>query len=247
MTLKVILSPLIPWTITILFCKRGGGALYGARQRLPLIVAAAAAMSACVARDDGRRTVPSYDRYTSRLVQLAADQDGDGRLDQWTYLDGARVFRGEADSDGDGRIDRWEYFDAGAALVRIGGSSRGDGVEDMWTDPAPTPDGEVHIVRSLQRDRRPDRHEYFRGDALARVEEDTNGDGRIDKWDRYEGTVLREVAFDTTFTAGRPNRRALYNAGGQFVAVEADPEGDGTFVRLPADAGTPALKREINR
>jgi hypothetical protein len=186
-------------------------------------------------RADTRRTVPSYDVFTSRLVQLSADQNGDGRLDQWTYLDGWRVFRGEADSDGDGRIDRWEYFDDQSRLVRIGGSSRGDGVEDMWTDPAPTAQGEVHIARSLQRDRRPDRHEYLRGEVLVRVEEDTNADGRIDKWDRYEGAVLREVAFDTTFTSGRPDRRVIYGARGQFVAVEADPEGDGIFVRVQGE------------
>jgi hypothetical protein len=187
--------------------------------------------------------VPSYDVYTSRLVRLSADQNGDGRLDQWTYLEGARVFRGEADSDGDGRIDRWEYFDPASTLVKIGGASRGDGIEDMWTDPAPTPAGEVHVARSLQRDRRPDRHEYFRGDVLVRTEEDTNADGRVDKWDRYEASVLREVAFDTTFNTGRPDRRVLYDAAGKFIAVEADPERDGTFVRVANDAGLPATKR----
>jgi hypothetical protein len=113
----------------------------------------------------------------------------------------------------------------------------------MWTDPAPTPGGDVHIARSLQRDRRIDRHEYFRADALVRVEEDTNADGRIDKWDRYEGTVLREVAFDTTFASGRPDRRVTYDARGHFVAVEADLAGDGTFVRIEGDAGLPASKR----
>ena len=192
---------------------------------------------------DARRTVPSYEEFTRRLVQIAADQNGDGRLDQWTYVYGARIFRGEADSDGDGRIDRWEYFDAGSTLVKVGGASRGDGIEDMWTDPAPNADGEVHIARSLRRDRRADRHEYFRGDVLTRVEEDTNADGRIDKWDRYEGAVLREVAFDTSFVSGRPDRRVTYDARGRFVAVEADPEGDGTFVRVEGDAGMPASKR----
>lgn len=189
-----------------------------------------------------RRTVPSYDIYTSRLVQLSADQDGDGRIDQWTYLDGRRVLRGEADSDGDGRIDRWEYFDADSALVRIGGASRGDGLEDMWTDPSPTADGEVHVARSLQRDRRRDRHEYLRSGVLVRVEEDTDADGLIDKWDRYEGAVLREVAFDTTFAGRRPDRRVTYDARGQFVSLEADPERDGTFVRVQSEAGAPAIK-----
>lgn len=186
--------------------------------------------------------MPSYDSFTRRVVQLAADQNGDGRLDQWTYLDGSRVFRGEADSDGDGRIDRWEYFGAGSELVRIGSASRGDGVEDTWTTPG-APGAELHIARSTERDRRADRHEYFRGDALMRVETDTNADGRVDKWDRYEDSVLREVAFDTSFTSARPDRRVIYDARGRFVAVEADPERDGAFVRVEGDAGVPVNQR----
>ena len=199
--------------------------------------------SGCQWGESEPHTVPSYDIFTSRLVRVGADQNADGRLDQWTYLDGARVFRGEADSDGDGRIDRWEYFDAASALVKIGSASRGDGVEDTWTDPRQTGGGEVHVARSLQRDRRTDRHEYFRGDVLVRCEEDTNADGRIDKWDRYEGAVLREVGFDTTFAAGRPDRRVLYDAAGQFIAVEADPERDGVFVRVADDAAVPVNRR----
>jgi hypothetical protein len=200
-------------------------------------------MSACEQGANARRTVPSYDTYSSRLVQLSADQNGDGRLDQWTYMDGAKVFRGEADRDGDGRIDRWEYFAEDSSLIKVGGASRGDGVEDMWTDPAPASGAELHIARSLQRDRRADRHEYFRGDVLVRVEEDTNADGRIDKWDRYEGAVLREVAFDTTFSSGRPDRRLRYDARGQFAAVESDPDGDGHFTPVQGDAGLPGIMR----
>jgi hypothetical protein len=241
LTHKVISNPFIYRTITILSCKSEGGALYSNRKSIVAISAAICA--ACQPAPAGLRTVASYDTYTSRLVQLSADQNGDGRFDQWTYLDGSRVFRGEADSDGDGRIDRWEYFDAASSLVRIGGASRGDGVEDMWTDPAPAPDGTLHIARSLQRDRGIDRHEYFRDDVLVRVEEDTNADGRIDKWDRYDGAVLREVAFDTTFASGRADRRVTYDARGHFVAVEADLKGDGTFVRIEGDAGLPAGKR----
>jgi hypothetical protein len=239
MTYEVVLSSLKTRAITILICKRGGGALYG---RTAFGALSIAFFIGC-AQGDSRRTVPSYDSFTSRLVQLSADHDGDGQLDQWTYLDGSRVFRGEADSDGDGRIDRWEYFDVASVLVKVGTASRGDGVEDTWSDPAPTADGEVHIARSLQRDRRADRHEYLRGGVLARVEEDTNADGRIDKWDRYEGAVLREVGFDTTFAAGRPNRRVTYDARGHFAAVEADPEGDGTFVRVEGESRLPVTKR----
>jgi hypothetical protein len=184
----------------------------------------------CVAASESRRTVPSYDEFTGRLIRLTADQNGDGRADQWTYMDGTRPLRGEADLDGDGRIDRWEYFDAQAALVLIGTSSRGDGVEDSWTWPAPAPSGEMRMAVSRRRDRHRDRHEYLRDNVLVRAEEDTNGDGRIDKWDRYEGGVLREAAFDTTFTAGRADRRVRYDAQGS--TVEEDRDGDGTFVQV---------------
>jgi len=207
--------------------------------RLSALIGAIAVAAGCEQGSPSRRAVPSYDAFTSRLVQLAADQNGDGRADQWTYLDGNRPLRGEADLDADGRIDRWEYFDARAQLTLVGTSSRGDGVEDTWTRPAPTAAGEVHISVARLRDRHADRHEYFRNDQLVRAEEDTNADGRIDKWQRYEAAVLREAAFDTTFMKGRPDRRVVYDANGTSV-VEADPDGDGTFVRVPGEAAPPA-------
>ena len=153
--------------------------------------------------------VPSYDDYSRQLLQLSADQDGDGRFDQWTYLDGNRPLRGEADVDADGRIDRWEYFDADGGVSTIGSASRNDGVEDTWTSTAATATGETHIGSSSRRDRMRDRHAYYKGQTLLRVEEDTNGDGLIDKWDRYEGAVLREVGFDVSFSRGRPDRKSV--------------------------------------
>lgn len=177
--------------------------------------------TACAPPPGDRRPVPDYDTFTGRLVRLSADQNGDGRLDQWTYLEGNRPLRGEADVDGDGRIDRWEYFNADAALVAIGTSSLGDGIEDTWTQVAPTAAGEAHVARSRQRDRQLDRHEYFKDNVLVRAEEDTNADGRIDRWDRYEGSVMREVLLDTTFLKGKADRRLLYDAQGRFTLAEA--------------------------
>ena len=198
-----------------------------------------ALLAGCSTTQPVRSVVPSYDDYTRRLLQLSADQNGDGRIDQWTYLDGNRPLRGEADADGDGRIDRWEYFDADGKVSTIGSSSRGDGVEDTWTSTAATSTGETHIATSLKRDRVPDRHAYYKGQTLLRVEEDTNGDGLIDKWDRYDGPVLREVAFDLSFSKGRPDRRARYDPQGRFIGVEIDPEGDGTFVAAPGEPEKP--------
>ena len=195
--------------------------------------------AACAAEPQQRRAVPSYDDFSGRLIQLAADQNGDGRTDQWTYLDGTRPIRGEADTDGDGRIDRWEYFDIASALTRVGTSSRADGVEDTWTDPTPSKDGESIVLTSRHRDRVFDHREFFRAQALVRIEDDTNSDGRIDKWERYEGSVLREAAFDTSFSRGRADRRALYDEQGKFSHVEEDPNGDGTFVRVDGARSLP--------
>jgi hypothetical protein len=167
----------------------------------------------------GRRVSASYDDYTRQLVALAADQDGDGRMDQWSYFDGARPLRGEKDADGDGRIDRWEYFDASGTLLMVGTSSREDGIEDTWTWPADEA-GVGRVDRSRSRDRYVNRREFFVAGMMARAEEDTNGDGRMDRWDRYESGVLRHAEFDTTFASGRPDRRAVYDAGGRFERVE---------------------------
>jgi len=189
-------------------------------------------LAGCAAAPHPRRAVPSYDDFSGRLIQLTADQDGDGRTDQWTYLDGTRPIRGEADIDSDGRIDRWEYFDIASALTRVGTSSRGDGVEDTWMDPAPSKDGETLVATSRRRDRVFDHREFFRGELLVRTEDDTNGDGRIDQWERYDRSVLREAAFDTSFSHGRADRRALYDDQGRFNHLEEDPDGDGTFARV---------------
>lgn len=190
----------------------------------------AVAAPGCESAAPGRRVSPSYDPFTGKLVQFGADMNGDGRIDQWTYVDGNRPLRGESDGDGDGRIDRWEYFDANAAMVRVGSSSRNNGVEDRWVWAAES-GGERRMDLSRRSDRHLDRREYYRGEVLARAEEDTNADGRIDRWDRYDSGVLREVALDTTFSRDRANRRLLYDARGAFEALEIDPDGDGRFER----------------
>ena len=199
-------------------------------------------VAGCATHPEQRRAVPSYDDFTGRLIQLSADQNGDGRIDQWTYFDATQPVRGEADTDDDGRIDRWEYFDATGALTLVGTSSRGDGVEDTWTSPVPSADGEQQVVTSRHRDGARDHREFYRGQTLLRTEDDTNSDGRIDKWERYDGAVLREAAFDTSLTRGRADRRVRYDEKGQFVSVEEDADGDGTFVRVegakpPAPSG----------
>jgi hypothetical protein len=192
----------------------------------------------CEAPADRGAAIPSYDPFTGRLMQLSADQNHDGAIDQWTYLEGNRPLRGEGDTDGDGRVDRWEYFDAKAQLTRVGTSSHNDGVEDTWTWVTPI-DGEARIDRSRLRDRHVDRVEFYKGETLVRVEEDTNMDGRPDKWERYDSNRLIEAAFDTTLSRGRADRRLTYDPQGQGVSVEIDPDGTGTFVRAPRETGAP--------
>ena len=203
-----------------------------------MVILALAALGCEMGADD-RRIRASYEEFTGRLQQLSADQDGDGRLDQWTYLDGNRPLRGEADADGDGRIDRWEYFDREARLTHVGASTQGDGIEDSW-DWVAGDGGESRRDVSRGRDRHVDRREFRRGDELVRAEEDTNHDGRTDRWDRYTLNVIREAAFDTTFAQGRPNYRLLYDEKGQFIAVEADLDADGRFERLSGEAAAAA-------
>ena len=159
--------------------------------------------SAC-AKPEGKAVRASYDPATARLIQLSADQDGDGAIDQWTYMNGNFPLRGEADTNRDGRIDRWEYFDVNAKLVMVGSSSLNDGVEDTQTYVA-AQDGLRRADISHRRDRVFDRRELYRDAALAQVIEDTNFDGRPDKWETYADGALATVGFDTKHS-GAPDQ-----------------------------------------
>ena len=207
------------------------------RRSLPGIVASIL-LSAC-AVENTKVARAAYDPATARLVQLSADQDGDGVIDQWTYLDGNFPLRGEADTDHDGRIDRWEYFDRNAQLTKVGSSSRNDGIEDTLTYVVPV-DGLTRVDHSLEGDRCFDRRELYRDNALELVIADSNCDGRDDKWERYERSVLRQAAFDTSLAAGKPDRRLLFDEQGRYVGIEADAERDGSFVRLTGAAAAAA-------
>ena len=182
----------------------------------------------------GPRPVASYDRTTRQLVRLATDLNGDGRVDQWTYMAGPRPLRAEVDADGDGRIERWEYFGDSGVLQVIGTSSAGDGVEDMWSWAADE-GGERRVDVSRGRDRVVDRREFYRGETLVRAEEDGNLDGLADKWEIFEDGRLAEVRLDTTRRTGRPDRRLRYDAAGEFAGLEMDADGTGRFV--PVDRG----------
>src|SRR5262249_14961714 len=88
------------------------------------IVSCAIFVGACAGpgRDANQRMTPEYDKTTGKLTLLKYDSDGDGRIDMWSYMDGARVVRIEIDQNEDGQVDRWEYYDSNQKLEKIGTS-----------------------------------------------------------------------------------------------------------------------------
>lgn len=161
---------------------------------------------------------PEYDE-AGTLRKIEYDRNGDGRVDTWGYMDGARVLRVDTDDNGDGVVDRWEYHrpdapgNAGRALQggvdatveRIECATRFDGHVSRW--------------------------EHFTEGALARVEEDTDGDGKVDKWETYANGSLSVTALDT-LGRGIPDRRLVYRPDGTLDHIEADATGTGTFTPI---------------
>src|SRR5258708_5235287 len=99
-----------------------------------LLVCALAASSCNRTSGEARKRIsPEYDKTTGKLRLLKYDSNGDGIVDTWSYMEGARVVRIEIDKDQDGKIDRWEYYDANQKLEKIGTSRAHDGKEDSWS------------------------------------------------------------------------------------------------------------------
>ena len=196
----------------------------------------AAVCAGCGRPEAPSRITPEYDKKTGKLALLKYDSNGNGKIDTWSYMDGARVVRVEIDSDEDGKIDRWEYYDADQHIVKIGFSRDHDGKEDAWSYQGP--DGATDRVEiSTRKDGKVSRTEHYVRNALTAAEEDSDGDGVIDKWETYDSGRLASVAFDTRHR-GKPDRRLVYLTTGG-VRVEVDPSGDGRFVVERAPAATP--------
>jgi hypothetical protein len=193
-------------------------------------------MSACgdSRRDEARKRItPEYDKATGKLTLLKYDSNGNGVVDTWSYMDGARVVRIEIDKDEDGKIDRWEYYDANQKLEKIASSRAGDGKPDSWSYLGP--DGTIdHVDVSTRHDGKQNRIEHYKKDLLVAAEEDDDGDGNVDKWEVYEGDHLASIAFDTTHR-GTPDRRLIYGPNGT-ARLEIDPKGTGQFVAVDAPA-----------
>jgi len=73
------------------------------------------------------RLRPVYDKQTGKLTMVTLDSKKDGKIDTWSYMDGARIVRIEIDNDGDGKVDRWEYYGADQKMEKIGISRLNDG------------------------------------------------------------------------------------------------------------------------
>src|SRR4051812_37779100 len=184
---------------------------------------------ACAGSTSGEkgRMTPEYDPHTGKLTLLKYDSDGNGKVDTWSYMDGARVVRIEIDKNEDGQIERWEYYDANQKLQKIGTSRAQDGKPDAWSYPAA--DGSVERIDvSTRRDGRITRVEHYTKGVLVSVEEDGDADGKMDKWETYDGSRLASVAFDTLHR-GTPDRRLIYGPNGS-ARLELDLKGTGEFL-----------------
>jgi hypothetical protein len=194
-----------------------------------LVAAAGLALAGCDGHDAQarKRIAPEYDKKTGKLTLLKYDSNGNGKVDTWSYMDGARVVRIEIDKDENGTIDRWEYYGDGQKLEKIGFSRANDGKEDAWSYPGA--DGKIERIEiSTRRDGKVSRTEHYTNDVLVAAEEDTDGDGRPDKWETYVGQRLASVAFDTT-RRGTPR-------------VEVDAAGTGRFVAAPSSGANPRTR-----
>lgn len=166
-----------------------------------------------------------YAHDTRELVRIDYDYDGDGRVDVRTYMREGRPVRLEGDADRDGAVDRWEYYDAAGTLLRIGGSTRGDGREDTWVRAT---GGERLVAISTRRDGGIDRREIYRGDVLVRAECDTNHDGLPDRWEEFRDGAIVRLLLDDERRLGRPTRRLTYE-GHDTTRIETDVDGDGAW------------------
>jgi hypothetical protein len=184
--------------------------------RKPFLIAALLLLSALVACRASESAKPRaeaiYSKDTGKLSQLAFDSNHDGKLDTWSYMDGARALRIEIDKDGDGKIDRWEYYGANNTLEKVGFSRSNDGQVDAWAYAGP--DGKLERVEiSTARNGKVTRTEYYENEKLVRAEEDSLLTGAIDKWETYANGALASVSLDTTHR-GRPDRKLIYGPNG---------------------------------
>lgn len=187
---------------------------------IPTLIVGLSAAGCGVPGTNASRVEPVYDSATGRLQLLKYDANGDGTIDTWSYMEGARVVRIELDRDHNRVVDRWEYYGPGQTIEKIGASRTNDGTVDSWAfyDAA---GALTKLELSTRRNGSVDRIEHYEQGSMVRAEQDTNADGRMDKWETFEGSRLAAVAFDTR-QRGTPDRRLVYSTDGA-VKLETIP------------------------
>ncbi len=156
---------------------------------------------------DGVRA--EFDAATGRLYRAVYDQDKNGTVDTWMYMDGARVLRVESDANEDGLVERWEYYDEAQQLEHVSLSRSGVEAPDRW--------------------------EKYSDRQLVEASEDDDGDGRPERWQRYRNGVIMTANLDED-RDGTPDRRLTYDQDGMLLTIESEPDGNGSFlktVRIP--------------
>ena len=201
---------------------------------LCIVLVCAVVLTGCQRRAGAKRIEPVYDPKTGKLQLLKYDSNGNGVIDTWSHMDGARAIRIDIDADEDGKIDRWEYYGSNQQIEKIGFSRAKDGKEDAWSFPGA--EGAIERVEiSTRRDGKITRVEHFQADRVVSAEEDSDEDGQIDKWETYDGDRLASVAFDTLHR-GTADRRLVYGADGT-ARLEVDVAGSGHFTPAIEPAG----------
>jgi len=179
----------------------------------------------------------SYDPQTGRLVQITYDRNGNGRIDTWTKMDGARPISSELDTNEDGVIDRWEEYDEQGRLTRAGWTRGTTPTPDAWL--YTSPDGKTSRIEFFDLDNTGvqvvTRREFYEGTVLVRVEEDKDGDDLVDQWETWEGGALKYVEFDDG-NDGRPDRRFTYT-NGALVLIESAPDASGAYTKRVVPGG----------
>ncbi len=172
----------------------------------------------------------TYDKTTNKLLLLTSDRNGNGTVDTWTDMDGARPIRSRIDLDEDGRIDRWEYYDSAGRLVKVGFSRQRRDEPDAWAFSRQDGSLERVDISSVADEARIDRREYYESGRMIRSEEDADRDGRIDTWTTYDANGGVAIASFDEDRDGKPDRRLTYD-GPELASIESAPDGEGRYTR----------------
>ena len=146
------------------------------------------------------------------------DADHDGRPEVVRVMDGGREVCRAADINGDGIIDSFSYFDEQGRLKR-----RESGFDrDAHPDEISYYESGVLVrkERETNYDKRIDTWDYYEGERLVREERDANGDGFVDQWwlfDRPDQPLCAQVKSDAD-DDGKPDDETVDNCADETVA-----------------------------